>query len=219
MAAPRDDRSKGPASQGGALGFVGANLSGGAFVEVASKVDPGERANAVPLSSAAANLDRWCADDAAWPRLHRLYESLTGEVLRAPTAVDIEERIKPRLRRALEGGRLLVFDGPRASATQAPAAELGVHGKKPEKVAAPPPAPKRAPRVMKAPPPELTFIEIVLADEDGVPAAGERYEVRLPNGEIRSGTLDEDGKARVERIPDGQCEVTFPDLDGRDWRR
>ena len=163
-------------------------------------------------------IERWSTDDDAWPSMHRLYESVTGELLRGPTAFDIEEQVKPRLLRAVERGHVVARGATESAGGPAP--ELGVHLKTPEKVEAPPPPkPKRPPRVLKEPPPELTFIEIVLVDDDGAPAAGERYEVRHPSGEIRSGTLDADGKARVEGIPDGHCEVTFPDLDGRDWRR
>jgi hypothetical protein len=39
---------------------------------------------------------------------------------------------------------------------------------------------------------------------------------RLTRIEI-SGTLDENGFARVEGIDPGQCKVTFPDLDKDAW--
>ena len=47
---------------------------------------------------------------------------------------------------------------------------------------------------------------------------GEKYEIKLPDGEtVDSGTLDGNGRARVEGIDPGQCEVTFPELDGDSW--
>lgn len=64
---------------------------------------------------------------------------------------------------------------------------------------------------------ELTFIEIRLVDEDGTtPRAGERYVVRFENEQERRGTLDRDGRARLERVHAGTCIVSFPDL-GDDW--
>jgi type VI secretion system secreted protein VgrG len=64
---------------------------------------------------------------------------------------------------------------------------------------------------------ELTWIEIELVDESDRPMPGERYELKLPNGKIRKGTLDANGVARVENIPPGACEVCFPNLDAEAW--
>ena len=44
-----------------------------------------------------------------------------------------------------------------------------------------------------------------------------RYEVVLPTGELRRGYLDQDGFARIDAIPDGQCQVSFPDYDYSSW--
>ena len=52
----------------------------------------------------------------------------------------------------------------------------------------------------------------------GAPAAGERYEVRLPDGKRGAkGTLDEKGWARVEGLDPGECTVSFPDRDKDAW--
>ncbi|MBU0618148.1 MAG: hypothetical protein KKI02_10560, partial [Planctomycetes bacterium] len=66
---------------------------------------------------------------------------------------------------------------------------------------------------------EKTWVEIVLVDEEGEPCAGERYRIVLPDGTIKEGTLDANGKARVSGIDPGSCEVTFPRLDVESWRR
>ena len=63
------------------------------------------------------------------------------------------------------------------------------------------------------------WIEIELLDEDGFPIPGEKYEVKLPDGRIATGTLDENGLARVEGFEDGACQVCFPDLDKETWQR
>lgn len=64
---------------------------------------------------------------------------------------------------------------------------------------------------------ETSWIEIELVDEAGQPVAHEPYAVRTPDGQVRRGTLDGDGRARVP-VPDpGACDVTFPKLDAAAW--
>lgn len=74
--------------------------------------------------------------------------------------------------------------------------------------AAPPPPPEVGPG--------LTWIEIRLVDASGEPVRGEKYRVTAPNGKVFEGHTDSDGRAKVEGIVAGMCEVTFPDLDARD---
>jgi len=68
-------------------------------------------------------------------------------------------------------------------------------------------------------PEQLTWIEIKLVDHENRPVANERYLLVLADGQRRNGHLDENGFARVDRIPGGICDVTFPDIDGREWGR
>ena len=65
--------------------------------------------------------------------------------------------------------------------------------------------------------PGVSWIEIELVDALGNPVAGETYRVKLANGTVAEGTLDEKGFARLEPIEPGNCEVTFPNMDGRSW--
>lgn len=71
--------------------------------------------------------------------------------------------------------------------------------------APPPPAPE-------PPPKKLDWVEIVLLDEEGVPVADEKFSIQLPDGSTREGTLDAEGKARVEEFEAGTCFVTFPEI-------
>jgi type VI secretion system secreted protein VgrG len=64
---------------------------------------------------------------------------------------------------------------------------------------------------------EKTWIEIELLDEDDQPVAGEKYKVTLPDGSVKTGTLDENGFARVDGVDPGTCKVTFPNLDRDAW--
>jgi hypothetical protein len=98
----------------------------------------------------------------------------------------------------------------------------------PRRVAAPPRRLAQSPtRNQGAPAPvvplaavvQKTWIEVRLVDEEGTPIGLVRYEVELPDGSLKSGMLDERGIARFEDIDPGKCQVTFPDIDGREWRR
>jgi hypothetical protein len=62
-----------------------------------------------------------------------------------------------------------------------------------------------------------TWIEVQLVGEDDKPIPYQQYVVTLPGGATRSGTLDEEGKARIDGIPAGTCKVSFPDLDKDVW--
>ena len=64
---------------------------------------------------------------------------------------------------------------------------------------------------------EKTWVGIELVDEDGNPVPDQRYELTLPDGSIRKGTLDANGKAMVRDIDPGTCWVSFVNLPGEDW--
>jgi len=56
------------------------------------------------------------------------------------------------------------------------------------------------------------YIEIEAVDEDGDPMADVEYVLYLPNGALRTGTLDGSGCLREENIPPGLCSIRFPNL-------
>jgi hypothetical protein len=62
-----------------------------------------------------------------------------------------------------------------------------------------------------------TWIEFQLLDENDQPVAGEKYELRLPGGTIKGGWLDDDGTVRIDDVPPGLCEISFPNLDKDAW--
>jgi hypothetical protein len=82
----------------------------------------------------------------------------------------------------------------------------------PSKAPAPPPARSRQP----AREPEKTWIAIELLDDKGAPVPGEPYEIRLPDGSYRRGSLDSAGCARIDGIDPGTCEVSFTRRDRED---
>jgi hypothetical protein len=57
------------------------------------------------------------------------------------------------------------------------------------------------------------WIAIELVGEDDRPIANERYAIVLPDGSERQGTTDARGRARIDAIPSGTCDICFPDLD------
>ena len=62
-----------------------------------------------------------------------------------------------------------------------------------------------------------SWIEIELVGEDNQPVPGERYRVKLPDGSVDEGVLDQKGFARIEGFLPGACEISFPDLDQDAW--
>jgi len=63
------------------------------------------------------------------------------------------------------------------------------------------------------------WIEIEMVTAEGEPAAGERYKIELPDGSVAEGTLDQKGYARVEGVKPGNCKVSFPNLDKKNWEK
>ena len=67
--------------------------------------------------------------------------------------------------------------------------------------------------VSQLPPP--VSVDIQLLDEAGKGIPKEKFKIKLPNGDVAQGFLEDDGTAHVDGIiPGGGCEVSFPDLDG-----
>ena len=66
---------------------------------------------------------------------------------------------------------------------------------------------------------EKTWVEIEMVDQDFKPVAGEAYVIVLPDGTRRTGTLDAAGRARIDDIDPGACDVSFPNIDGGEWKR
>jgi hypothetical protein len=64
--------------------------------------------------------------------------------------------------------------------------------------------------------PSTLIIELKM--EDGSPAAFRRYSIITPDGQNRNGMLDGNGIIRFDDISPGDCQVSFPDLDGLEWR-
>jgi hypothetical protein len=64
---------------------------------------------------------------------------------------------------------------------------------------------------------QTTWIAVRLVDRDGAAIARAQFRLELPNGVVREGRLDDQGRARVDGIDAGSCKVTFPEYDERDF--
>lgn len=61
---------------------------------------------------------------------------------------------------------------------------------------------------------QKTWIEIELLDMDGNPMGGEVYWIKLPDGTVREGALDQHGRAYFGELDPGSAEIRWPDRDG-----
>ncbi len=66
---------------------------------------------------------------------------------------------------------------------------------------------------------EASWVEIELVDQNGLPVAGEAWELISPSGKTYSGSLDANGRSHVAVDQPGTCQVSFPRLDRRAWSR
>lgn len=119
-----------------------------------------------------------------------------------------DHEVLARAGRLLERGSLRICRG-RARTREA----RGSGGAAAPRAEAPPPPVRRRVEAV-----ERHWIEIRLVDEDRLPVARERYALRLPDGSLREGQLDHNGCVFLDDLPAGACQVSFPDIDAREWR-
>ncbi len=69
-------------------------------------------------------------------------------------------------------------------------------------------------------PEDTTWVAIELVDDSDPPAPVpfEAYELELADGSVLTGSLDADGRAKVDRVVRGPTKVRFPALDGSAWK-
>ncbi|MEZ4407952.1 MAG: hypothetical protein R3A52_15970 [Polyangiales bacterium] len=162
-------------------------------------------AEGVRLSASEAEraLDAWLRRDGATT----LGRSQMREVLRAlqGDAREDPRRWRATLRAALRDGRLWM------RVDRAPKRGTSFGAVEDHSSAAPPPE-----RVS-----EVDHWIAIRLEDDGDPLDGALraiHDQAARRPELRQGSLDKQGIARLDGIPAGECEVTFPDFDRRAWQ-
>ncbi|WP_437671190.1 hypothetical protein [Sorangium sp. So ce131] len=158
----------------------------------------------LPSTFVLGYLERWLGDPDARRVLLDIHARLCGGLSLGVWAYDeVERDVRPVLVAALERRDLVVLTR-RPVSVPAPGEPVGT-------------VPSE--RIPTGRPQEVgtTFIEIVLMDQAGVPVAGGRFRITLPDGTVREGRLATNGFVRIDGIEPGECEIEFPDLDGREW--
>lgn len=169
----------------------------GSFI-VIRRVDlqPGERSYDGLMDS---YIDEWLRNPATASVIEDMLRNTplgSGQIsLRSRGPTELRER----LANAFRLGELVVLHHERARL-------LGGSNETPKTDPAPP-RPQR----------EKTWIEVQLVNKKGQPVAGARYRLKITDGSIREGKLDERGSVRVPGIDPGMCEITFLDFDAKEW--
>lgn len=147
--------------------------------------------------------DRACADTSALAGLRDLVERHLP--LPAATGV-LDAEVLKHVTWLLETERLVVVEC------------IEVRRELPDVDRAPAP-PIPPPRRRPAPVEDVkTWIGIELLEETtGKPIANARYIVKGPSGTF-DGTLDAKGQAKIADIDPGSYDISFPDIDGREWK-
>ena len=154
----------------------------------------------------SVDLDWWLQDPVFQRTLIEIWESSSLFPLTQTGLFTRAEQIrflKPRLEELFLQGPMVLVRRPKTIRS------WGEPGEDEEEIT------KKAPVSPKT---ELTWIEIQLVDEQDRPVPSEQYSIELPDGLVRNGSLDAEGLARLDGLQPGTCKVTFPRLDGREWR-
>lgn len=64
-----------------------------------------------------------------------------------------------------------------------------------------------------------TWVEFEVVDESGQPMAGQAYLCMLPDGTLREGTTDRQGRVRFDGIDPGNCAFSLTRLSAERWKR
>ena len=168
---------------------------------VAHAVQPGEPRVSITAHAATALLTPLFAHPLDAVDLRRIAADLSPG---GPTRDDRE--VLAQVVAALVTGRvaLLRVDPPRARTHNAPQPRSDRQGQDDFDQSKPPVD-------------DTHWVEIQLVDEGGGGVPDQRYLVISSDGRKFRGYTDPLGSARIRRLPPGNCQVSFPDLDASAW--
>ena len=169
-----------------------------------------------------AQLRRWSSDVFYGRVLLDIGRTLWGVVDHGRGQKDVWVRLLPRLEDAFRRGQLVLVkrrvrenpSSPGNDAESDSAAELLEQQKKLDAAKAARDASGGGSGSRKP----KTWVAVRLIDQDGQAVTGEAYRLVLPDGSVQDGTLDDSGEAFVNGIDPGECQVTFPNLDAKEWK-
>ena len=166
-------------------------------------LDPEEKA--LEYLPTASILSSWAQNLQSQQFIREMYESAYGRPIGTALDLSRNQEIVRQLEEAFRRRLLVCLRVPRV-----------VHGAISEKEegAPPPPPTPPPPRPTKT----KTWIEVELVDDKGKPMVGERYRIELPDGSREEGKLDSKGRALINNLDPGECQISFPDIDGREWQ-
>ena len=175
----------------------------------AAHVKKEERSQQLAAAEAAAKVDAWVEDVMSWPGMLHFYELVSGDWLRPPTTLDIEEHVKPVLREAFQRGQLVVLKAPILPAAKQ-ASEDGIHGVRHNVERVLDAIPQKPLRLLK----ETSFLDLQVVNTKGKPLANRRYKFTLPNGKTETSHLGAEARIRKADIDPGIAELTLLPDDG-----
>jgi hypothetical protein len=152
-------------------------------------------------------IGQWLQDLRSRRAALEMYEVASGDVLRGPLGIDQSNVVK-QIEDAFRRRALICLRYYRQS-------ESGNRKTEEESQKPVTPAQQQAPR---RPTKARDWIAIELVDDKGKPIPNERFRIELPDGSYAEGKLDGAGQARLSDIDPGTCQVTFPDMDGKEWK-
>ncbi|WAS94256.1 hypothetical protein [Nannocystis punicea] len=167
----------------------------------------GERLEFADVRTASAFVSQLLGD----PRDAHVLQRLAGEL-----EYRGGEDVVSRLAGALVAGRLVFTRGGAPAAPRVGPAGEAAKGEQAGEAAEGEQAGEDAFAALEAGPP-THWVEIQLVGEDGEGIPGQRYRIVAPDGVEWRGYTDSLGVARLSRIPEGTCQVFFPDLDADAW--
>lgn len=173
-----------------------------------SDLFPEEAATCDP-SLICAQLNGWLTDPISRQIVAEIDETIHGRSARGTKDTDkddLQHHLKSRMEQAFKRRTIVGLLIPRSFLTQT--SQDIADGTQP--VPGEPPRPN-------TPAKRTTWIEIELVNPQGKPVAGERFRIEVPDGTFQEGKLDTQGRARIDGIDPGECQVTFPDIDAKEW--
>jgi hypothetical protein len=163
----------------------------------------------IPAIITRAELKGWLGEWSSQELVLALYRQVGGSLFhRALTAADVEHIVSV-LERAFDRRELLALRVIEARVAQPLA---GTHVQDP-------PTPSEPVIEARQPAVKKTWISIQLIDDTQTPVGGVAYEILRGTVIVAKGTLDARGSAYVDRVPEGEYQVRFPELDASEWSR